>query len=236
MWSRAGRELSDRQSIELLSSSAIVTVKLSKEELAKASAVTVGHYDQRADVFWRDTRDHDVTQNIEALLQALVGTPPFRILDFGCGPGRDLKSIKDLGHTPVGLDGSARFVEMARKLTGCEVWHQDFLKLELPADYFDGIFANASLFHVPSQELPRVLKELYATLKPDGVLFSSNPRGDNQEGWQGQRYGVYIDWPTWRELVSGAGFGEIRHYYRPTGLPRDQQPWLASVWRKPSRE
>jgi len=209
-----------------------VTVKLSKEEIAKASAVTVGHYDQRAEIFQRDTCDHDVSQNIEALLQALVGTAPFHILDFGCGPGRDLKTFKDLGHTAIGLDGSARFAEMARRISGCEVWHQDFLKLQLPTANFDGVFANASLFHVPSQELPRVLKELYATLKPNGVLFSSNPRGDNQEGWHGERYGAYHDWPTWREIVTSANFKEIIHYYRPTGLPREQQPWLASVWRK----
>lgn len=211
-----------------------MTVKLPKEEIVNASKVTVGHYDQQAEIFWRDTRDHDVSQNIEALMQAIVGVPPLRILDLGCGPGRDLTTFKDLGHEPVGLDGSARFVEMARRHSGCEVWHQDFLKLELPAAHFDGIFANATLFHVPSQELPRVLRELYATLKPNGVLFSSNPRGNNQEGWNGKRYGAYYDWPTWRELVTGAGFSEIRHYYRPPGLPREQQPWLASVWRKPS--
>jgi len=209
-----------------------MTPKLPADELAKTSAVTIGHYDQRAEIFWRDTRDHDVSQNIEALLQAIVGTPPFRILDFGCGPGRDLKALKDLGHEPIGLDGSARFAAMARDYSGCEVWQQDFLKLQLPAEYFDGIFANASLFHVPSQELPRVLKELWATLKPNGVLFSSNPRGDNQEGWQGERYGSYHDWESWRKLVTGAGFSEIHHYYRPAGLPREQQPWIASVWRK----
>ena len=211
-----------------------MTVKLTGQEIAKASAVTIGHYDQRAAIFWRDTRDHDVSQNIAALLQAIIGVAPFSILDFGCGPGRDLKTFKDLGHEPIGLDGSARFAEMAREFSGCEVWLQDFLTLNLPADYFDGIFANASLFHVPSQELPRVLKELYATTKPNGVLFSSNPRGDNQEGWNGERYGAYYDWPTWREQVIAAGFCEIRHYYRPTGLPREQQPWLASLWRKPA--
>lgn len=209
-----------------------MSVKLPKQEIAKAASVTVGHYDRRAEIFWRDTRDHDVRQNIAALLQSLIGSPPFRILDFGCGPGRDLKAFKDLGHEAIGLDGSARFAAMAREFSGCEVWNQDFLKLDLPADYFDGIFANASLFHVPSQELPRVLKELYATLKANGVLFSSNPRGDNQEGWNGERYGAYYDWPTWREHVTGAGFSEIRHYFRPAGLPREQQPWLASVWRK----
>jgi SAM-dependent methyltransferase len=207
---------------------------LSPKDLAKTSSVTLGHYDQRAEIFWRDTRDHDVRQNIDALLQSLIGCPPFRILDFGCGPGRDLITFKELGHEAVGLDGSERFVAMAREHSGCEVWCQDFLKLDLPVEYFDGIFANASLFHVPSQELPRVLRELYATLKPDGALFSSNPRGDNQEGWSGERYGCYYDWPRWEELVTGAGFSEIRHYYRPTGLPREQQPWLASVWRKGS--
>jgi hypothetical protein len=77
-----------------------------------------------------------------------------------------------------------------------------------------------------------VFAELYAALKFNGVLFSSNPRGDNQEGWSGERYGCYYDWNCWRELVVAAGFSEIEHYYRPTGLPREQQPWLASVWRK----
>jgi len=205
---------------------------LSPKDLAKTSSVTLGHYDHRAEIFWRDTRDHDVRQNIDALLQSLIGGAPFRILDFGCGPGRDLITFKELGHEAVGLDGSERFVAMAREHSGCEVWCQDFLKLDLPAEYFDGIFANASLFHVPSQELPRVLRELYATLKPDGALFSSNPRGDNQEGWSGERYGCYYDWPHWKELLNEAGFSEIRHYYRPPGLPREQQPWLASVWRK----
>ena len=205
---------------------------LSPKDLAKTSSVTLGHYDHRAEIFWRDTRDHDVSQNIDALMQSLIGAAPFRILDFGCGPGRDLIAFKALGQEAIGLDGSERFVEMARQHSGCEVWCQDFLQLDLPVQYFDGIFANASLFHVPSQELPRVLRELYATLKPDGALFSSNPRGDNQEGWSGERYGCYYDWPRWRELVTAAGFSEIRHYYRPPGLPREQQPWLASVWRK----
>ena len=198
----------------------------------EVSLRTLAHYDQRAEEFWRGTRDHDVRQNMDALLAAIEGRPPFDILDFGCGPGRDLKAFKDLGHQPVGLDGSARFAAMARDYSGCEVLEQDFLKLDLPSGRFDGIFANAVLFHVPSTELPRVLGELRAALKPGGVLFSSNPRGANEEGWNKGRYGVYHDLEAWRRYLTAAGFSELGHYYRPEGLPREQQPWLASVWRR----
>jgi SAM-dependent methyltransferase len=198
----------------------------------EVSRLTLAHYDQRAEEFWQRTRDHDVRQNMEALLNAIEGAPPFTILDFGCGPRRDLKKFTELGHVAVGVEGSARFAAMAREYSGCEVLEQDFVKLDLPAGRFDGIFANASLFHVPGKELPRVLLELHAALKPGGVLFSSNPRGTNEEGWNGGRYGAYHDLEAWRGYLSAAGFTELSHYYRPPGLPLEQQPWLASVWRR----
>ena len=202
------------------------------QELEKISGLTLEHYNQRAEEFWQGTRDHDVKQNIAALLRYIEGEAPFTILDFGCGPGRDLKAFSELGHIAVGLEGAAHFAAMARTHSGCEVWLQDFLNLDLPDNHFDGVFANAALFHVPSQELPRVLLELHASLKPGGVLFSSNPHGHNEEGWSGGRYGAYHDLATWRRYVSAAGFVELSHYYRPTGLPREKQPWLASVWRR----
>jgi SAM-dependent methyltransferase len=205
---------------------------LAPAELEQLTAQTLGHYNRNAAEFQRGTRDHDVSQNIAALLRHIAASAPLTILDFGCGPGRDLKTFTALGHTAIGLDGAERFAAMARAETGCEVWHQDFLKLALPPAHFDGVFANAALFHVPGQELPRVLRQLHATLKNGGALFSSNPRGNNVEGWSGERYGAYHDLANWRELMTAAGFTELEHYYRPAGLPRDQQPWLASVWRK----
>ena len=210
-------------------------MKLTAQELDRISALTLEHYNQRAGDFFEGTRAHDVSQNIAALLDHIETEAPCAILDFGCGPGRDLKTFSDLGHIAVGLDGAAQFVEMARAYSGCEVWQQDFLHLDLPHERFDGVFANASLFHLASQELPRVLAELHATLKPGGVLFSSNPHGRNDEGWNRGRYGAYYDLATWRSHVSGAGFVELGHYYRPPGLPREQQAWLASMWRKPHR-
>ena len=205
----------------------------SAPDLAVITGTTLDHYERRAEQFWEGTRDHDVAQNIAALLDHIEGAPPYVILDMGCGPGRDLATFRDRGHRAIGLEGARSFAAMARAHSGCEVWEQDFLHLDLPANHFDGVFANAALFHVPTQELPRVLGELFATLKPRGVLFASNPRGNDDEGFRGGRYGAYHSLETWRRHMTAASFVELTHYYRPAGLPREQQPWLASVWRKP---
>jgi SAM-dependent methyltransferase len=205
---------------------------VSGDDLDRLTERTIAHYDGSAESFREGTRGHDVSQNHRALLDAIEAAPPLTILDFGCGPGRDLLFFRSLGHTAVGLDGSARFVEMAREDTGCEVLHQDFLRLDLPAGRFNGIFANASLFHVPSRALPRVLRALRDALSPRGALFCSNPHGDDREGWSGDRYGCFWTLETWRSHVTAAGFEELGHYYRPAGRPRAQQPWLATVWRR----
>ena len=206
---------------------------LSQREIEQRARATLEFYEAHAEAFWEGTRDHDVSQNLDALLGELRGAPPYHVLDLGCGPGRDLIALSARGCRAVGVEGAAAFVRMARESSGCEVWRQSFLELDLPAGGFDGVFANASLFHVPAQELPRVLSELRDCLTPGGVLFSSNPHGENQAGWSEGRYAVIHDWKAWRSFCLGAGFEEVRHYYRPPGRPRWRQPWLASLWRRP---
>jgi SAM-dependent methyltransferase len=207
-------------------------MKLTPDELADIAGRTTAHYDRSADAFWRGTRDHDVSQNIAALLRHIEAAPPLTILDLGCGPGRDLLTFTRLGHVAIGVEGAGNLAAMARAHSGCEVWQQNLLALDLPRERFDGVFANAVLFHVPTQELTRVLRQLHGALKAGGVLFSSNPRGDNEEGWHGARYGAYHDLDAYRGYMADANFAEIEHYYRPPGLPLEQQPWLASVWRR----
>jgi SAM-dependent methyltransferase len=198
----------------------------------ESSRDTIAYYERAAEQFRAGTLGHDVAQNYAALLSAIEGPAPFSVLDFGCGPGRDLRYFASLGHEATGLDGCASFCDMAREHSGCRVLQQDFLALSLEPARYDGVFANASLFHVPDQELPRVLRALHDSLKPRGVLFASNPHGNNQEGWSSGRYACFHDLAAWQHRLEAAGFVELSHYYRPLGKPRAEQPWLASVWRR----
>ena len=203
--------------------------------LSELTARTLHDYDRLAESFWAGTRDHDVTQNYAALLDALAGSAPLRLLDFGCGPGRDLMALTALGHKVTGLDGSRVFAEMARAQSGCHVLEQNFLQLALGERLFDGVFANASLFHVPRAELPRVLAELFRALVPGGVLFCSNPRSFERdwEGFKGERYGSFLTVESWLERIAAAGFAIERHFLRPSDKPASEQPWLAIVARRP---
>ena len=84
--------------------------RLSADELDQLTARTLAHYEGNAPAFWYGTRDHDVAQNYRALLDAIEAPPPFALLDFGCGPGRDLAYFRSRGHEAIGLDGCAAFV------------------------------------------------------------------------------------------------------------------------------
>ena len=92
--------------------------------------------------------------------------------------------------------------------------------MSLPPASFDGVLANAVLFHVPSRALPAVLDQLHTALKPGGVLLVSNPRGQDEEGFVDGRYACFYSFATWRRLVSRSGFALVDHYFRPPGKPR----------------
>jgi ubiquinone/menaquinone biosynthesis C-methylase UbiE len=197
-------------------------------------AITIAEYQATATSFRAGTWDHDVSQNRQALLAAMPRNPG-HILDLGCGPGRDLVAFQQLGQTVVGLDATPAFVDMARAAAQCEVWQQNFLNLDLPDQGFDGIFANASLIHVPQREMVRVLTDLWRSLKPQGALVMSMVRGEG-EGFvprpTGYRYTAGWEYDTLAPCLEQAGFVLVEHYYRPPGLPLAQQSWLVLVARK----
>ncbi len=193
--------------------------------------ITIAEYQATAESFRLGTWDHDVSQNRNALLAAMPQNPG-RILDFGCGPGRDLMAFKTLGQEAIGLDATPAFVDMAKQITGCEVWQQNFLNLDLPKQYFDGVFANASLLHVPEAHMEQVLRNLYECLVVGGAIVMSLARGSG-EGFapraMGERYTSFWEYETIVPYVEAAGFTIVDHYYRPPGLPKQDQSWVVVV-------
>jgi SAM-dependent methyltransferase len=196
--------------------------------------ITIAEYQLTAESFRVGTWEHDVSQNRSALLAAMPRQPG-KILDLGCGPGRDLVAFQELGQDVTGLDATPAFVAMAQQAANCPVWQQSFLALDLPANYFDGIFANASLIHVPSQEMLRVLQDLQHSLVAQGALVMSMVRGDYEglaDRPTGARYVSGWEYATLVPLLISAGFQIVQHYYRPPGMPIEQQSWLVIVAQK----
>jgi SAM-dependent methyltransferase len=216
-------------------------------EVEEAARATLADYGAVAEGYAAGNMDHDVRQNIDALLAPLLADDPARkldILDVACASGRDLRAFSRMGHRAVGLDGVPAFCDMSRSLCaewGCEVWQQSLTSLELPAARFDGIFANACLFHIPSAALPGALAALRGALRPGGVLFSSNAHGfgEDREGWTAGRtpgtrsYVCWLSEASWVRCCEDAGLELLDSYYRPPGKAREQQPFLATVWRRP---
>jgi SAM-dependent methyltransferase len=197
--------------------------------------ITIAEYQATADSFRSGTWDHDVSQNRSALIAAMPKTPG-RILDLGCGPGRDIVAFQAEGHQVIGLDATPAFVEMAKQVSNGEVWQQNFLALDLPEQYFDGIFANASLIHVPQAEMLRIFKDLYRSLIPGGAMVMTLIRGEGEgfiDRLTGRRYTSFWEYSTIAPLLEQAGFTIAHHYYRPPGLPQDLQSWLAIVANRP---
>ncbi|MCY4045362.1 MAG: class I SAM-dependent methyltransferase [Cellvibrionales bacterium] len=192
---------------------------------------TIQDYAIQCESFWEATKSHDVSQNIHALLSHLPKKKPLSILDLGCGPGRDLLAFKTLGHHPLGVDGAFEFCQMAKKHSGCPVINARFASLHLAYESVDGIFANASLFHLPSNYYQEFLARCANWLRPGGALMMSLPRG-NFEGVRNQRYVNLMEFSQVKNLLEQAGLEVVSHYYRPAGRPLDQQPWLAVVSQK----
>lgn len=198
--------------------------------------ITIAEYQLTAEDYRNGTWNHDVSQNRDTLIAAM-SKEKGKILDLGCGPGRDLIAFQEMGYDVTGLDATPAFVEMAKQTAGCQVWQQSFLSLDLPSNGFDGIFANASLIHVPSAEMLRVLKHLNQALSENGILLMSMVRGD-REGFSerptGYRYVTGWEYETLEPILVAAKFQILHHYYRPTGMSIEECSWLVMVAQKTS--
>ena len=146
----------------------------------------MNYYDENAQEFFDGTVDADMSSHHDKFLKLLPENGC--ILDAGCGSGRDAKLFKDSGYIVTAIDGSVEMCRLASEFSGIEVKHMQFQEIDF-ADEFDGIWASASLLHVPSDELDSVLMKLRNSLKENGILYASFKYGD----FEGERNGRYFN-------------------------------------------
>ncbi|EMV7407524.1 TPA: class I SAM-dependent methyltransferase [Enterobacter soli] len=184
--------------------------------------MTLHYYQNHAQDFFDGTVNVIMTPLYEAFTRHL--TPGVRVLDAGCGSGRDAKAFQDMGYQVDAFDASSAMVELARQHTGLPVQLMSFSEIDCKAQY-DGIWCCASLLHVPSSELPAVMQKLADALKPGGVWYVSFKYGSG-ERVQGERRFTDMDEEGLRGLLSAAPGVEIGSLW----VTEDNRPGRDEVW------
>ena len=182
------------------------------------------YYDDRADAFIAGTLLLDMSEHYRRFESRLSG--PGRILDVGCGPGRDLKYFKSRGFNVLGLEPSATLAHFARDHAGCEVLETHIQDFDSP-ERFAGIWACASLLHLSTPELIQVLEKLAGMLTSEGALYCSFRYGD----FEGKRDGRFFNDQTltsFEALLPGSLFLE-KSWFSEDLRPDKQQIWFNAI-------
>jgi SAM-dependent methyltransferase len=165
------------------------------------------------------------TSRFAALLPSLAS-----VLDVGCGSGRDLRALSVLGLTCTGLDLSPMLACRAAQYSGCPVIIGDIRALPLRDETFMGVWASASLLHLPRDEISHGLAECNRVLTRRGVFFSSMKCGHG-EGYDAEgRWYSYVTQEEWTSLLCGAGFSPLTIERSPDSVARNQS-WITSFAR-----
>lgn len=192
---------------------------------------TVGYYDSNALVYAHSTRGPALARELERFAAAL--SRGARVLDLGCGGGRDLIALGEAGLRPIGLDISPALAGIAQNVSGCLVVVADLRDPPFEDRTFDGIWASASLLHLSRTDLPGTLRRLYGLLRPGGQLFASVKAGDGEECAPDGRWFTYFGPAEWRGFLNSAGFSNIEVEVQDPGQATrsssgDTRPWIQS--------
>ena len=187
---------------------------------------TIRYYDEHAEEFVAGTENADMRECRERFLRYMK--PGQKILDAGCGSGRDVIAFRKAGYDVDAFDASAEICRIASEKTGTYVKQLRFEELDGEAEY-DGIWACAALLHVSPADLPDVLRRLHRLLKPEGVLYASFKYGLGEREKDG-RYFTDLTEEACRELLSETGFS-IRELFvtQDVRKGREGERWVNGI-------
>jgi len=191
--------------------------------------MTLKYYQDNAQTFFDGTVNVDMSSLYETFTKHLA--PGARVLDAGCGSGRDAKAFQEMGYQVEAFDASSAMVELAREHTGLPVQLMTFADVDWKEE-FDGIWCCASLLHVPAEELTGVMRKLADALKPGGVWYVSFKYGDGEREVDGRRF-TDMNKMELEILLETVAWMKIAKMW----TTRDQRPennefWLNGILRK----
>lgn len=189
----------------------------------------IEYYNQNARQFYDNTIEADMS----FWRDKFIGRLPHggRVLDAGCGSGRDSKAFIQSGFSVVAFDASSELCKLASKLLNQEVWQMKFQEMSFDEE-FDGVWACASLLHVPSEEIDDVMNRIFKALQNGGVFYASFKYGEGLTERVGR---LFIDYnaDTAKELFEHAGFEIIECENTDDVRPgREGEKWVNVIARK----
>jgi SAM-dependent methyltransferase len=191
---------------------------------------TLSYYEANAERFFQNTHDVDMGSIYGPFLSLLP--PGAHILDAGCGSGRDSRAFLERGYVVTAMDASEAMVELASQHLGRPVLHMSFDQVRF-REVFDGVWACASLLHVPKRSLPQVLEQLGKALKVGGVMYASFKFGEEEVVRNSRLFSDYSD-DGFRRLLESRPEIELVRLWRTTDLRPEysETVWLNVLLRK----
>lgn len=189
---------------------------------------TIRYYDENAEDFIAGTLQADMRATRERFLALLQ--PGALILDLGCGSGRDSKAFLEQGYQVEAIDGSQELCSAASRLTGLVVRHQTFDQLQEDEKYA-GIWACASLLHVPKSDMPAILERVRAALKPHGIVYISVKEGECDDLRKGRHFADYRE-EEFISLIETQKLEVIEHWNSEDVRPARSEHWINVLARR----
>lgn len=191
---------------------------------------TIDYYNENAKSFIEGTVSVDFTQIQNLFLEFLPEGA--RILDFGCGSGRDTKYFLDLGYQVDAVDGAIELCKAASEYTGITVKHMYFQDLD-ETEKYDGIWACASILHAKKEELPDIIHKMSSAIKANGIIYVSFKYG-NFEGKRNGRYFTDMTENMMTALLAGIPELKVEKQWITGDVRagRGDERWLNMILRK----
>lgn len=190
---------------------------------------TLDYYNENADKFILGTLNVDMM----TIQKRFIGYIPKggKILDLGCGSGRDSLFFKELGYNVTAVDGSSEMCIQAEKNIGQAVINMTFDKLSFESE-FDGIWACASLLHVPSKDIRDVLVKIEKALKSGGYFYFSVKYGNYEGEREGRYYTDYTEQSVETLFAAVPSLHKVDMWLTDDACPGRNDRWINCICQK----